>query len=154
MNEKNINILALGSGILLTSLGLYFVMKSVLNQIQAKKEAELQAIIDAEIKGGANTPQEKLEQQQAKSYNEYPDVILLKGYLEGKNLRGYPEEVNGIINKLTDAQLKKLADTYKRASMKYGEKVSLYDQLVGEWNILGYSFYETSEKRLSNLGLR
>ena len=109
MDEKNINIIALGGGILLTSLGLYFVTKSVLNQIKAKAE-------------------DKLE-----------DIMY------------YPDEVNGIINKLTDEELKKLATYYKGAT----KGTSLYAQMNDEWNdITNTSFYATSIKRLASLGLR
>jgi hypothetical protein len=155
MDEKNINIIALGGGILLTSLGVYFVTKSVLNQIKAKAEAKLEDNLNAEIvTGGGSSQQQALEEQQAKLYNPYPDVKLLRGYLEGYNFFAYPKEVNGIINKLTDAKLKKLATYYKLASMKYGEKKSLYQQMVDEWDDVNGSFYDSSEKRLSALGLR
>jgi hypothetical protein len=50
--------------------------------------------------------------------------------------------------------LRKLATTYKSVSMKYGEKKSLYQQMVDEWNGVGGSYYDSSEKRLSGLGLR
>ena len=156
MDEKNINIIALGGGILLTSLGVYFVTKSVLNQIKAKAEGKLEENLNAEIvTGGGSSQQQALEEQQAKLYNPYQDVLALRGYLEGYNLRYYPDEVNGIIKKLSDAQLRKLATYYKGASMKYGEKKSLYQQMVGEWNdVTNTSFYDVSEKRLSSLGLR
>jgi len=158
MDEKNINIIALGGGILLTSLGVYFVTKSVLNQIKAKAEDKLEDNLNAEIvTGGGSSQQQALEEQQAKLYNPYQDVLALRGYLEGYNPVGYPEEVNAIIKKLTDAQLKKLATYYKLASAKYGEKKSLYQQMVDELNGylgLGTSFYDVSEKRLSSLGLR
>ena len=149
-------VLAKGPGILLTSLGLYFVGKSILNQIRAKAEGKLEDNLNAEIvTGGGSSQQQVLEEQQAKLYNPYPDVKLLRGYLEGYNLYYYPDEVNGIINKLTDAKLKKLATYYKLASMKYGEKKSLYQQMVDEWNdATNKSFYDSSEKRLSGLGLR
>ena len=158
MDEKNINILALGGGILLTSLGLYFVAKSVLNQIRAKAEDKLEENLNAEIvTGGGSSQQQVLEEDQAKLYNPYQDVLALRGFLEGYNAVGYPEEVASIINKLTDAKLRKLATYYKLASMKYGEKKSLYAQLVDELNGylgLGTSMYESSEKRLASLGLR
>lgn len=156
MEEKNINIIALGGGILLTSLGLYFVAKSVLNQIRAKAEDKLEEHLNAEIgMDGDSSQQQVLEEQQAKVYNPYQDVKALRGYLEGYNVMCYPVEVNGIINKLTDAKLKKLATYYKGASMKYGEKKSLYQQMVDEYNDWTLtSCYDTSEKRLSSLGLR
>ena len=155
MDEKNINIIALSGGILLSSLGLYFVTKSVLNQIRAKAEGKLEDNLNAEIvTGGGSSQQQVLEEQQAKLYNPYPDVKLLRGYLEGYNLYYYPNEVNGLINKLTDAKLKKLATTYKSVSMKYGEKKSLYQQMVDEWDDVSGSYYDSSEKRLSSLGLR
>ena len=156
MDEKNINIIALGGGILLSSLGLYFVGKSVLNQIRAKAEGKLEDNLNEDIdEGGGSNQQQALEEQQAKLYNPYPDVKLLRGYLEGYNFYYYPDEVNGLINKLTDAKLKKLATTYKSVSMKYGEKKSLYQQMVDEWNDATLkSFYDSSEKRLSGLGLR
>ena len=155
MDEKNINIIALGGGILLSSLGLYFVAKSVLNQIRAKAEDKLEDNLNAEIvTGGGSSQQQALEEQQAKSYNPYQDVKALRGYLEGYNIMYYPDQVNGIINKLTDAKLKKLATYYKLASAKYGEKTTLYQQMVDEWDDWGGSFYATSEKRLASLGLR
>jgi hypothetical protein len=158
MDEKNINIIALGGGILLTSLGLYFVTKSVLNQIRAKAEDKLEDNLNAEIvTGGGSTQQQGLETQQAKLYNPYQDVLALRGYLEGYNLVGYPVEVASIINKLTDEELKKLATYYKLASYKYGEKKTLYQQLVDEFDGylgLGGTMYDATEKRLASLGLR
>ena len=155
MDEKNINIIALGGGILLSSLGLYFVGKSILNQIRAKAEGKLEDNLNEDIdEGGGSNQQQALEEQQAKLYNPYQDTKALRGYLEGYNLMYYPDEVNGIINKLTDAKLKKLATYYKLASMKYGEKKSLYQQMVDEWDGVGGSYYDSSEKRLSSLGLR
>jgi hypothetical protein len=155
MDEKNINIIALGGGILLTSLGLYFVTKSVLNQIKAKAEDKLEENLNAEIvTGGGSGQQQALEEQQAKLYNPYQDVLALRKYLEGDNWYSYTDEVNAIIKKLTDAQLKKLAIYYKGASMKYGEKKSLYQQLVDEWDWGTTSYYDLAEKRLASLGLR
>ena len=152
MDEKNINIIALGGGILLTSLGLYFVTKSVLNQIKAKAEDKLEDNLNAEIvTGGGSTQQQGLEIQQAKLYNPYNDVKALRGYMEGWNIMYYPDEVNGIINKLTDEELKKLATYYKGAT----KGTSLYAQMNDEWNdITNTSFYATSIKRLASLGLR
>ena len=129
MDEKNINIIALGGGLLLTSLGLYFVTKSVLNQIKAKAEDKLEENLNAEIvTGGGSGQQQALEEAEAKLYNPYQDVLSLRKYLEGENWWSYTDEVNAIIKKLTDAKLKKLAIYYKGASMKYGEKKSLYQQ--------------------------
>jgi hypothetical protein len=152
MDEKNINIIALGGGILLSSLGLYFVTKSVLNQIRAKAEGKLEDNLNADIdEGGGSNQQQALEEQQAKLYNPYQDVKALRGYMEGWNLMYYPDEVNGIINKLTDAKLKKLATYYKGAT----KGITLYAQMNDEWNdITNTSFYATSIKRLASLGLR
>ena len=155
MDEKNINIIALGGGLLLTSLGLYFVTKSVLNQIKAKAEDKLEENLNAEIvTGGGSGQQQALEEAEAKLYNPYQDVLSLRKYLEGENWWSYTDEVNAIIKKLTDAKLKKLAIYYKGASMKYGEKKSLYQQLVDEWDWGTTSYYDLAEKRLSSLGLR
>jgi hypothetical protein len=152
MDEKNINIIALGGGLLLSSLGVYFIAKSVLNQIRAKAQDKADDNLNAEIiTGGGSIQQQSLEEQQAKLYNPYQDVKALRGYLEGYNvLGGYPDEVNGIINKLTDAKLKKLATYYKGAT----KGTTLYQQMVDEWDGWGASFYATSEKRLASLGLR
>lgn len=155
MDEKNINIIALGGGLLLTSLGLYFVTKSVLNQIRAKAEGKLEENLNAEmVTGGGSGQQQALEEAEAKLYNPYQDVLSLRKYLEGNNWWSYTDEVNAIIKKLTDAKLKKLAIYYKGASMKYGEKKSLYQQLVDEWDWGTTSYYDLAEKRLSSLGLR
>lgn len=153
MDEKNINTLGLGVAILLTSLGIYFVGKSILNTIRAKAEDKLEDNLNAEIVqvgGGGSQTQATLEEQQAKLYNPTADVKLLRGYLEGYNVFVYPEEVNGILNKLTDAKLKKLASYYKGTT-----RISLYTQLAGEWYCIdGKSCYIDALKRLGNLNLR
>lgn len=154
MEEKNINIIALGGGLLLSSLGVYFIAKSVLNQIRAKAQDKLEENLNAEIvTGGGSSQQQALEEQQAKSYNPYQDVLALRGYLEGYNILGaYPTQVNGIINKLTDAKLKKLTTYYKGAT----KGTTLYAQLNSEWSVDwgGTSVYNSSIKRLNALGLR
>ena len=154
MNEKNINIIALGGGILLTSLGIYFFTKSILNKIRAKAEGKVEDNLNAEIvTGGGSSQQQTLEEQQAKNYNPYEDVKALRGFLEGYNVLGaYPTQVNGIVNKLTDAKLKKLATYYKGAT----KGTSLYAQLNSEWSVDwgGVSVYDSSIRRLNSLGLR
>jgi hypothetical protein len=154
MDKNNINIIGLGIGILLTSVGVYFFSKSILNKIRAKAEGKLEDNLNAEIvTGGGSSQQQALEEQQAKNYNPYQDVLALRGYLEGYNVLGsYPTQVNGIVNKLTDAKLKKLATYYKGAT----KGTTLYAQLNSEWSIDwgGVSVYDSSIRRLNGLGLR
>ena len=62
----------------------------------------------------------------------------------------YDTEINGLISKLTDAKLKKLAQYYKT---KY--KKSLYVALDDEWDAVGSgNLYQGAMNRLSSLGYR
>lgn len=154
MEKSTQNTLIVGASILIASTGLFLVGRAIVNRIKKKKELEQQQILEDEISGGGSDVQEQLEEQQASSYNPAGDVKLIESYIVGANLMVYPDEVNGIIMKLNNADLKKLADAWKK---KYNGE-SLYYWLDDEWDGCGTwgwdNCYEPAMNRLANLGLR
>jgi hypothetical protein len=152
MDSKITNTLTLGGSVILASLGLFFLGKTIMNQIRRRANDRQNENLEGD--GSSNqSAQEQLEIEQAKKYNATADAKAIRGYLDGWNLYSYNDEILKIFNKLTDAKLKKLAEEYKK---KY--KISLYKQMDDEYNNCGYTFmsncYDIPMKRLSGLGLR
>ena len=144
--------LVIGGVVLATTIVLVVVGNNILKKVRLKKEAERQKELEEEIKETSNQQQQTLEQQQATSYNPSADMKLLEGWILGANVIVYPEEVNGLIQKLTDSKLRKLAGAWKTK-----HKRTLYFDLDDEYDQCGWWFdncYESSMKRLSSLGLR
>ena len=152
MEQGTKRTLIIGASILIGATALTFIIKAIVNKIKAKKEAERQELLEEEITGGGSTTQENIEAQQ--SYNPSSDLDLIASYIVGANLMVYPDEVNGIIMKLNNADLKKLAEAWKK---KYNGQ-SLYYWLDDEWDGCGTwgwdNCYDSSMKRLSSLNLR
>lgn len=152
MEQGTKRTLIIGASILIGATALTFIIKAIVNKIKAKKEAERQELLEEEITGGGSTTQENIES--AQSYNPASDVNLISSYIVGANLMVYPDEVNGIIMKLNNADLKKLAEAWKK---KYNGQ-SLYYWLDDEWDGCGTwgwdNCYDSSMKRLSSLNLR
>lgn len=143
--EANKKTLIIGGSILVVTIGLFFVARAIVNKIKKDKEELDKGLLDEDLKPKpiAN------EVADAVNYNPTSDVKAIGGYIVGYNANYYPKEVNSIIAKLTDSRLKKLATAYKT---KY--KVSLYENLNGEW-VWGWGdTYEPSIKRLLALGLK
>jgi hypothetical protein len=141
----------IGSSILVTMGVVAYVMKLVIDKAKKKKILKTQELLKAQSSDENVATQQ--ENAQASSYNPSGDLKLLADYIVGANLFVYKQEVNAVIFKLTDAQLKKLADAWKK---KYGESLyySLDDELdgCGTW---GFSnCYASAMARLSKVGKR
>ena len=151
MNDKTKKTLIVGASILVAATGLFFIGRATLNRIKRNAEDKRKKILEEEVSGGG-TIQEQVEETES-TYNPSGDVKLIAGYILGANMFYYPTEVNGIIMKLNNTDVKKLADAWKN---KY--KRTLYYDLDDEWDQCGtWGFsncYESSMKRLSKLGLR
>lgn len=152
MNESTKNTLVVGASILIASTGLFLIGRAIVNRIKRRAEEKQQQLLEEEITQGGSTTQSQIEANTS-TYNPTGDVNLISGYILGANLMYYPEEVNGIIMKLNNVDLKKLAEAWKK---KYGR--SLYYDLDDEWDSCGTwgwdNCYESSMNRLSNMGLR
>jgi hypothetical protein len=153
MKDKTLlNTLVLGGSVIIASFGLFLFGKTIMNQIKRRRDEKDENNIEGDEDSGESA-QEQLEIQQAKNYNPFADAKAIRGYLDGYNVNSYNTEILAIINKLTNAKLKKLAEHYNK-----NYKISLYKQMDNEWNTCGYTFssncYDTPMKRLSGLGLR
>ena len=138
--ENNKKTIITGISILLITTGLFFVGRSILNNLRRRKQDEVTQNNLEE--GSGNTGLTLQEEQQAKNYNPTSDVNYIYGRVAGLNYFYYPE-INNKIASLTDAQVKKLADAYK----KKNDNVSLYTALDDEWG----NYYEYAMNRLSSL---
>ena len=150
MDNSIKNILALGGIVTLTSLGLFFFGKSIMSGIRRRQQGKID---DQLSDDGGSSQQQQIEEQQAKAYNPSNDAKTIRGYLDGYNLYEYSDEIMKIINKLSDAKLKKLAEHYKKTY-----KISLYKQLDDEYDLCGWTkqdnCYKLPMARLTNLNLR
>jgi hypothetical protein len=151
MEQGTKRTLIISASILIGATALTFIAKAIVNKIKAKKEAKRQELLKEEITGGGSTTQENIEAQQ--TYNPASHIKLLEGYIVGANFMVYPDEVNGIIMKLNNADLKKLANAWKQ---KYNGQ-TLYYWLDDEWDKCGNwgldNCYASAMNRLSSLGL-
>lgn len=151
MNNKTKKTLIVGASILVAVTGLFFIGRATLNRIKRNSEDKRKKILEEEV-SDSGTTQEQIEETKS-TYNPSGDVEYIAGKILGANLYYYPTEINGIIMKLNNTDVKKLADAWKN---KY--KRSLYSDLDDEWDSCGtWGFtncYESSMKRLSKLGLR
>lgn len=152
-NQNTTNTIITGVSILIASLGLFLVGRAIVKKIKRKKELEQAQLLQDSVTGGGNTQQQQIEQSQS-TYNPSNDIKLLEDYIVGANLYTYADEVNGIIMKLNNVDLKKLADAW---SKKYNGE-TLYYWLDDEWDSCGgfglSNCYEPAMNRLSALGLR
>lgn len=152
MEEKTKKTLTIGVSILLITTGLYFVSKVIVGKIKANKAQDPADTLLNEQGSGTN-PLAPSEEEEAKKYNPATDAKYLYDRLYGwlkPPFVFYDTEINGLISKLTDAKLKKLAQYYKT---KY--KKSLYVALDDEWDALGSgNLYQGAMNRLSSLGYR
>lgn len=138
--ENNKKTIITGISILLVTTGVFFVSRSIINNLRRRKQDEV-ALNDLD-EGSGNTGLTSQEEQQAKNYNPTSDVNYIYSRVAGWNFVYYPE-INNKIASLTDAQVKKLADAYK----KKNDNVSLYTALDDEWG----NYYEYAMNRLSSL---
>lgn len=148
--NKTTKIILIGGSIVGVSIALIFVAKKIAKTITERKQKQIEQDIKDDTTGGGSSTQENVESQS--TYNPTNDMKLLAGYILGVNFMVYPDEVNGIIMKLNNADLKKLAGWWKA---KYNR--TLYYDLDDELDQCGWAWsncYEDSMKRLSSLGLR
>ena len=128
-----------------------YVIKKMVEKSKAKKLIKTQELLKAQSTD--ENVAVKQENAQVGSYNPSGDLKLMQDYIVGANFYDYKTQVNAIVFKLTDAQLKKLADAWKKAQ---GE--SLYYSLDDEWDACGTwslgNCYESAMARLSKLGKR
>jgi len=151
MQDSTKRTLIIGSSLLIASVGLFFIAKAITNRVKGTKEDERSTQLEEEIENqGGSAEQQEIEAQQ--KYDPKNDVKFIADKILGANLFTYRKEIDGLIMKLNDVQVKKLADAWKN---KY--KRSLYSDLDDEYDQCGYWYsncYEVSMKRLSNLGKR
>jgi cell division protein YceG involved in septum cleavage len=140
--------LIIGGSVLVGAVGLFFVGRTIIRKINAKKGKERAEKLKQEL-GQTQTQQQQTEQQASSSYKPASHIKLLEGYILGGNVMYYPDEINGLINSLTDAKVKKLADAWKSK-----HKRTLYKDLDDEWDSCGFfsNCYETAMNRLKSLG--
>lgn len=152
-NQNTTNTIITGASILIASLGLFLIGRAIVNKIKRKKQLEQAQLLQESVTGGGNTQQQQVEQSTS-TYNPANDVKLISDYIVGANVVYYPDEVNGIIMKLNNVDLKKLAEAWAK---KYNGE-SLYYWLDDEWDSCGgfglSNCYEPAMNRLSALGLR
>jgi hypothetical protein len=152
MEQQTKRTLIIATSILIGATLLTFIVRGIINKGKIKREEENKKLIEEGIKGGGSPNQENVESQQ--SYNPAGDLKLIESYIVGANLLVYPTEVNGIIMKLNNDALKKLAAAWKKK--RNGQ--SLYYWLDDEWDGCGTwgmsNCYKSSMDRLSSLGLR
>ncbi len=132
------DILIKGGAMLVGTLALVLIGRTIINQVVRKRKGKAKAKQDLDVSSGSSS-------EVADNYNPSADVKAIGGYIYGNNFYTYEDEVDAIIIPMSDARLKKLASAYKK---KYG--VSLYGNLTGE---CCYMMYEESEARLKSLGL-
>lgn len=138
--NNNTKTIITGISILLVTAGVFFVSRSIINNLRRRKQDEV-ALNDLD-EGSGSTGLTAQEEQQAKNYNPTSDVNYIYSRVANWNVFYYPE-INNKIASLTDAQVKKLADAYK----KKNGNVSLYTALDDEWG----NYYEYAMNRLSSL---
>tara|TARA_R100000951_G_scaffold80862_1_gene68639 strand:+ start:12003 stop:12422 length:420 start_codon:yes stop_codon:yes gene_type:complete len=132
------DILIKGGAVLVGTLALALIGKTIVNSVVRKRKGKAQDKIDMDVDSGSSS-------DDASDYNPSSDVTALGGYIYGNNFWTYEEEVDAIIIPMSDARLKKLSEAYKK---QYG--IGLYANLIGE---CCYGMYEESEARLKSLGL-
>tara|TARA_B100000497_G_C7696311_1_gene425673 strand:+ start:8516 stop:8935 length:420 start_codon:yes stop_codon:yes gene_type:complete len=132
------DILIKGGAVLVGTLALALIGKTIVNSVVRKRKGKAQDKIDMDVDSGSSS-------DDASDYNPSSDVTALGGYIYGNNFWTYEEEVDAIIIPMSDARLKKLSKAYKK---QYG--IGLYANLIGE---CCYGMYEESEARLKSLGL-
>jgi len=152
MKDSTQKTLVIGVSVLLLTAGLFFVGRVIIGKAKARREDDSMTNLEDE-QGSGTTSLTAQEIAEAKNYNPASDAKFLSDRLWGWlkiPFVFYDTEINGLIAKLTDAKLKKLAQYYKT---KY--KKSLWLALDEEWDSYAEgNLYKGSMNRLSSLGLR
>jgi len=151
MQDSTKRTLIIGSSLLIASVSLFFIAKAITNRVKGNLEDDRNTQLEDEIENeGGSEEQQQIEE--AQKYDPKNDVKFIADKILGANLFTYRKEIDGLITKLNDIQVKKLADAWKN---KY--KRSLYSDLDDEYDQCGYFYsncYAVSMTRLSNLGKR
>ena len=152
MQDSTKRTLIIGSSLLIASVGLFFIAKAITNRVKGNLEDDRNTQLEDEIENeGGSEEQQQLEE--AQKYDPKNDVKYISDKIIGGNIMYYPDEINSLITRLNDIEVKKLADAWKN---KY--KRSLYSDLDDEWDSCGtWGFsncYQIAMTRLSNLGKR
>ncbi len=124
--------------------------KNIVSKIIRKKEKLRKDELSVSL-GQTQTSQEQQEQAASSSYNPTANVTQIGKYILGANVHDYPSQISTIFNRLTDAELGKLADAWKK---KHGR--TLYYDLDDEWDSCGtWGFsdcYIPHKGRLAKIG--
>jgi hypothetical protein len=124
--------------------------KNIVSKIIRKREKAREDELNISL-GQTQTSQEQQEEAASSSYSPTADVGQIAKYILGANFSDYPDQISSIFNRLTDAELGKLADAWKK---KYGR--TLYYDLDDEWDSCGaWGFsdcYVAHKGRLAKIG--
>lgn len=139
--KKGIKYAIVGGSIVTLAITTFLVGRRVIRNRKAKSLADKLSVGNEDKKG-----------EDLQSYDALADVKVLESYLKGANALYYPSEVSNIIMPLNNADIKKLAEEYKKRN-----KISLWEQLDGEWDACGFPIpkncYEAPMEKLRKLNL-
>jgi hypothetical protein len=149
--NKTTKYVIIGASVIIGMGLVTLIVKRVIRKINEKQQAKRDENLELSL-GEKETETEKKETSSAENYNPKADNDLIHGYINGLNVNDYKNEINAIFNRLTDAQVKKLASYWK--TKHKGE--SLYYWLDWEldncWSP-SWNCYDQPMKRLKSLGL-
>ena len=147
-NQGTINTLVKSVAIVGGLIAVAFVVKALVKKAKDKKAKKQEDALAAELGQATNTATQQ-EIDAAKGYNPSSHVQQLAEYLLGGNFFEYDDEVNSLFNSLTDAQLAKVADAWKK---KYGRTLwyDLDDELDRCWWLA--DCYKVPKNRLASIG--
>ena len=146
--DKKFIIKASAVVVILTSIG--FLAKKIIQDSMKKRQKAREDELNISL-GQTQTSQQQQEEAASSSYNPTADVTQIGKYILGANFSDYPDQISSIFNRLTDAELGKLADAWKK---KHGR--TLYYDLDDEWDSCGsWGFsdcYVPHKGRLAKIG--
>ena len=156
MDEKLKKTLIKGGVVLGVGLILFFVTKKIVKKVQVKKQIKRDVLYEEELQGGMSTTQIDLEAQALAKYNPSNDVAYIKNVVYGLSWNKPRVAMNNKIMAKSNAQLKKLAQAYKKSTGN-----SLYEDLDDELDTCGdggifasfQNCFTDSMNRLSRMGL-
>lgn len=150
MESKTKQNLIKGAAVVVILGTVAIVVKNIVSKIIGKREKAREDELAMSL-GQTQTSQQQQEQAASSSYNPSADVAQIAKYILGANVSDYPTQISSIFNRLTDAELGKLADAWKK---KYGR--TLYYDLDDEWDSCGsWGFsdcYVPHKGRLAKIG--
>jgi len=150
--NKTTKYVIIGASVIIGMGIVALIVKRVIKKINKNKQEKRDENLEISL-GEKETEIEKKETSSAENYNPKADNDLINGYISGLNVNDYKNEIEGIFDKLTDAQVRKLANYWK--TKHKGE--SLYYWLDWEmdncWSP-SWNCYDQPMKRLKSLGLQ